>query len=135
MQKVRRFTDAVDRIMSFVLLLSEDKSHLPDLNSLHDFINTFYLGRHNLELETLRSEQRPGRPKSKRLLELEETAEKEKREYREGIEVPDLTNETNVTILREWQGDPQALHLFRFVRVSSVDRYVDRWLTVVICAL
>lgn len=120
--KGTRGPDAVDRIMSFLLLLSEDKTHLSDLNSLHDFINTFYLGRHNLELEALRAEQRPGRPKSKRLFELEEQIEKEKQEYREGMEVPDLMNETNVAVMREWQGDPQALHLFRFIRISSTDR-------------
>ncbi|WFD37759.1 translation machinery-associated protein 16 [Malassezia japonica] len=103
----------VDRIMTFVLLLSDEKTHLPDLYALHDFINTFYLGRHDDELAALQAEQRPGRPKSKQLLELEERIEKEKREYREGMEVPDLCNDINVSILREWQGDPQAMHLFR----------------------
>ncbi|WFC98499.1 translation machinery-associated protein 16 [Malassezia yamatoensis] len=110
--------------MSFVLLLSDDKTHLADLNSLHDFIHTFYLERHDAELEELRAEQRPGRPKSKQLMELQSLKEKEKREYYEGMDVPDLMNEINVAILREWQGDPQALHLFRFIRVSSADRYV-----------
>ena len=120
--------------MTFVLLLSDEKTHLPDLYALHDFINTFYLGRHDDELAALQAEQRPGRPKSKQLLELEERIEKEKREYREGMEVPDLCNDINVSILREWQGDPQAMHLFRFVRISSQDRYV-LFLTTGICVL
>lgn len=114
--------NSVDRIMSFVLLLSGDKTHIPDLNAFHDFINTFYLGRHDSELDELRAAQRLGRPKSKHLMELEEAVEKEKREYYEGIIVPDLMNETNVSLLRQWKGDPQALHLFRFVRVCGSDR-------------
>lgn len=36
--------------------------------------------------------------------------------------VPDLCNETNVELLRNWEGDPQALPLFRFVRISSSER-------------
>lgn len=117
---------AVDRIMTFVLLLPEDKSHLPDLYAFHDFITTFYLGRHDEELAMLRKEQRPGRPKSKRLMELEDLQAAEQQEYREGIDVPDLCNETNVALLREWKGDPQAIPLFRFVRISSSDRDLCR---------
>lgn len=114
----------VDRIMTFILLLDDDKTHLPDLNAFHDFINTFYLTRHDAELEMLRAEQRPGRPKNKRLVELEDMLTRDTREYHEGMDVPDLCNETNVAILREWKGDPQGQHLFRFVRISSADRYV-----------
>lgn len=127
LQKVRSlFAYAVDRILTFVLLLSEDKTHLPDLYSFHDFISTFYLGRHNDELEELKKEQRPGRPKSKRLIELEQLMEAEKREYYEGMDVPDLCNETNVDLLRKWEGDPQGIPLFRFVRISSSDRDMCR---------
>lgn len=110
--------------MTFVLLLSEDKSHIPDLNAFHDFIHTFYLTRHENELAELRREQRPGRPKSKRLIELEDQIATELREYREGMDVPDLMNETNVELLRKWEGDPQGIPSFRFVRISSSDRCV-----------
>lgn len=112
--------------MAFVLLLSEDKTHLPDLYSFHDFMSTFFLARHDEELVALQKEQRPGRPKNKRLLELEHLIATEKREYHEGMDVPDLCNETNVRLLRDWQGDPQALPLFRFVRISSSDRGMYR---------
>lgn len=110
--------------MTFLLLLSDEKTKLPDLYSLHDFIRTFYLGRHADELERLAAEQRPGRPPSKRLEELRRQVEAESREYNEGMDVPDLRNEVNVSILREWKGDPQALPLFRFVRISGSDRCV-----------
>lgn len=116
----------VDRIMTFVLLLPEEKTHLPDLYAFHDFVTTFYLGRHDEELRALRQEQRPGRPKAKRLMELEELQAAEQQEYREGMDVPDLCNETNVALLRAWKGDPQAIPLFRFVRISSSDRDLCR---------
>ena len=46
--------------MAFVLLLSEDKTHLPDLYSFHDFMTTFFLARHDQELAALQKEHRPG---------------------------------------------------------------------------
>ncbi|CCU98933.1 unnamed protein product [Malassezia sympodialis ATCC 42132] len=122
----RQKSAKVDRIMTFVLLLPDEKTHLPDLYAFHDFITTFYLGRHDEELAMLRQEQRPGRPKSKRLMELEDLYAAEQQEYREGMDVPDLCNETNVTLLRAWKGDPQAIPLFRFVRISSTDRDLCR---------
>ncbi|WFD07335.1 translation machinery-associated protein 16 [Malassezia vespertilionis] len=112
----------VDRIMTFILLLSESKTHLPDLYAFHDFICTFYLGRHQEVLEGLRNEQRPGRPKNKQLSALENLIAVEEQEYYEGVEVPDLTNAANVELLREWKGDPQALPNFRFVRISGAVR-------------
>ena len=112
-------TNLVDRIMAFVLLLSEDKTHLPDLYSFHDFMTTFFLARHDQELAALQKEHRPGRAKSKRLAELENLIASEKREYHDGIDVPDLCDEINVGLLRQWEGDPQALPLFRFVRISG----------------
>lgn len=38
------------------------------------------------------------------------------------MDVPDLCNEVNVSLLREWEGDPQGIPLFRFVRISSSER-------------
>lgn len=115
-------TLTVDRIMTFILLLPSDKTHLADMYSLHDFVRTFYLPRHNDELRDLESEQRPGRPPSRQLVQLRDRIATEEHEYKEGIEVPDLCNATNVELLRAWQGDPQALHCFRFVRISGTDR-------------
>ncbi|WFD31289.1 translation machinery-associated protein 16 [Malassezia sp. CBS 17886] len=115
-------TGGVDGILTFVLLLSEDKTHIPDLNSLHDFIRTFYLARHDDELAALKKDARPGRSRPKKLIELDDRIATEAREYREGMIMPDLMDETNVALLREWEGDPQAIPLFRFIRVSGTDR-------------
>ena len=112
----------VDRVKTFMALLPPEKSYIPDLYTLHDFVRTFYLSRHNDELYELEKEQRPGRPPSRHLCALKELVDNEAREYNEGMIVPDMCNATNVELLRAWQGDPQALHTFRFVRISAMDR-------------
>lgn len=100
-------------------MLPDDLEALPDLAAVHSFMTDSFLTRHNEELEELRSERRPGRPPAKRETELKETIAKESQEYNEGFELPDLTSVTNVKLLREWQGDPQALPNFRMVRISG----------------
>lgn len=109
----------VDRLSTLILMLPDDLEALPDLASVHAFVADTFLTRHNDELQELQSERRPGRPPHKREIELKETIAKELQEYNEGIELPDLTNPTNVKLLRDWQGDPQALPLFRMVRISA----------------
>lgn len=44
---------------------------------------------------------------------------REEEEYRTGIEIPDLTNEINVGLLRQWDGDSQSSLMFRIVRISK----------------
>ncbi|CDS82475.1 uncharacterized protein SPSC_03294 [Sporisorium scitamineum] len=109
----------VDRLSTLVLLLPDEIDALPDLPSVHEFISQNFLTRHNDELQELKAERRPGRPPLKREVELKELIAKEAQEYQEGFELPDLTNLTNVKLLRDWQGDPQALLLFRMVRISA----------------
>lgn len=50
---------------------------------------------------------------------MKEQYEKEKREYEAGIEVPDLCSETNVRLLRDWEGEAGFVPMIRFVRVSG----------------
>ena len=100
-------------------MLPDDVDALPDLVAVHSFITDNFLTRHNDELQELKADRRPGRPPHKRELELKEIIAKELQEYNEGFEVPDLTSATNVKLLRDWQGDPQALPLFRMVRISG----------------
>lgn len=112
----------VDRLSTLILLLPDDKVCLPDLYSVHDFINTFYLSRHDDEIEELQSQRRPGQPASRRQIELTHVRDRERQLYQEGMEIPDLTCEINVRLLREWDGDPQALPMFKMVRVSGTYR-------------
>jgi len=109
----------VDRLSTLILMLPDDVDALPDLAAVHSFVSENFLTRHNEELEELRADRRPGRPPSKREIELKEIIAKEAQEYSEGFEIPDLTSKTNVKLLRDWQGDPQALPLFRMVRISG----------------
>ncbi|SPO23558.1 uncharacterized protein UTRI_02237 [Ustilago trichophora] len=109
----------VDRLSTLILMLPDDIDALPDLASVHSFVAENFLTRHEDELQELKSERRPGRPPHKRELELNEIIAKEQQEYSEGFEIPDLTSVTNVKLLRDWQGDPQALPLFRMVRISA----------------
>lgn len=109
----------VDRLSTLILMLPDDIDALPDLASLHSFVADTFLTRHNDELQELKADRRPGRPPQKREIELKEIVAKELQEYNEGLELPDFTNATNVKLLREWQGDPQALPLFRMVRISG----------------
>ncbi|SJX62133.1 uncharacterized protein SRS1_12982 [Sporisorium reilianum f. sp. reilianum] len=109
----------VDRLSTLILMLPDDIDALPDLAAVHDFVAQNFLPRHNDELQQLKADRRPGRPPHRREIELTETIAKEAQEYDEGFELPDLTNLTNVKLLRDWQGDPQALALFRMVRISA----------------
>ncbi|KAJ9477905.1 Translation machinery-associated protein 16 [Pseudozyma hubeiensis] len=111
----------VDRLTTLILMLPDDVDALPDLASVHAFVADTFLKRHDDELQELKSERRSGRPPPKREVELKETISKELQEYDEGFELPDLINATNVKLLREWQGDPQALPLFRMVRISAAN--------------
>ncbi|EST07961.1 Translation machinery-associated protein 16 [Kalmanozyma brasiliensis GHG001] len=111
----------VDRLSTLILMLPDDIDALPDLAAVHAFVKDNFLTRHHDELEELRADRRPGRPPHKREVELKEVIAKELQEYNEGLEIPDFTNATNVKLLREWQGDPQALPLFRMVRISGND--------------
>lgn len=111
----------VDRLSTLILMLPDDIDALPDLSAVHTFVKDNFLTRHHDELEELKADRRPGRPPHKREVELKEIIAKELQEYNEGLVIPDFTNKTNVKLLREWQGDPQALPLFRMVRISGND--------------
>ncbi len=109
----------VDRLSTLILMLPDELDALPDLAAVHAFVADTFLTRHEDELQELKAERRPGRPPHKRELEIKELMAKENQEYLEGFELPDLTSATNVKLLRDWQGDPQALPLFRMVRISA----------------
>lgn len=113
---------AVDRLSSLLLLLPDDWECLPDLPSLHAFMEESFLTRRDDELAAAQRERRPGRPPSKREVELREAIEKDRRDYAENMEIPDLMNKTNVELMRQWKGDVQSLYLFRMARISGTNR-------------
>ncbi|PWY98610.1 hypothetical protein BCV70DRAFT_201928 [Testicularia cyperi] len=113
----------VDRLSTLVLMLPDTAESLPDLAAVHAFVREYFLTRHDDEIQQLEAERRAGRPPPKRLVELKDLKAKEAQEYHDGIEIPDFTSITNVQLLRDWEGDPQALPLFRMVRISG--KYTD----------
>jgi translation machinery-associated protein 16 len=112
----------VNQHLTLVFLLPPDLNYIPDKSYLHSFLQTSYLDRHSEQLKELLAERRADRPPSLKLVELQNTIAKEKLEYDTGFEIPDLMNEANVRLMREWNGDSQALGMFRFVRVSGRDQ-------------
>ncbi|KDN46150.1 hypothetical protein K437DRAFT_246747 [Tilletiaria anomala UBC 951] len=121
-QKVlrRKVTDSrVERMFNMIGLLDPEVTHLPDLQDLHTFISDTYLSLNRERLAEVQAARRPGRPPSKDELLLQSICAKEKEQYKMGMEVPDLTNPTNVKLLRAWQGGSQDLPLFRIVRISD----------------
>lgn len=109
----------VERILSMVFLLPPDVTYVPDLSYLHSFLQSSFLDRHSEELREMEAERRPGRPTPMRLVQLLDKIKREKAEYENGMDIPDLMNEVNVRLLRAWQGDTNQLSLFRFARVSG----------------
>ncbi|EPQ31472.1 uncharacterized protein PFL1_00807 [Pseudozyma flocculosa PF-1] len=121
-ERNKHLSAKVDRISTLVFLLPDTSEYLADLESVHDFLNTFFLPRHDDEINQLLAERRHGRPPSKREVELKDVRDRERREYLDGIEIPDFMSATNVRLLRDWQGDPQALPNFTMIRVSGTYR-------------
>lgn len=112
----------VNNHLTMILLLPPDVAYIPDKGYLHSFLQSSYLDRHSDELKELQAQRRADRPPSKRLVEVQNLVERERLEYETGLEIPDLMNETNVRLMRQWNGDAQALGLFRFVRVCGRDQ-------------
>ena len=77
-----------------------------------------YLGRHDEELAELKSQRRPGRPSSTREDLLQQFMTVEDREYNGGFWIPDMQDERNLRILREWNGEWTALNTFKFIRLA-----------------
>lgn len=108
--------------LTLILLLPPDLSCIPDKAYLHSFLQSSFLDRHSEELNELLLQRRPNRPPPLDMVKLQNTIQKEKLEYENGMEIPDLMDEVNVKLLRDWNGDMQALGLFTFVRVSGRDQ-------------
>lgn len=89
---------------------------------MHNFMNDVFLSRRDAELNQVLAERRPGRAPSQQEHQLKQVIDDERREYTENMEIPDLLNAVNVRLLRQWKGDPQALHLYRMVRISGTHR-------------
>ena len=78
-----------------------------------------YLTRHDQEVAELKSQRRPGRPSSTREDLLQQSVKTEYREYDGGLWIPDMQDEGNLRLLREWNGEWTAMNTFKYVRLSK----------------
>jgi translation machinery-associated protein 16 len=88
---------------------------LPDIQVLIEQ----YIHRDDEELETLKAERRPGRPASTREDLLKQKQNAEVGEYKSGFWVPDLEDDLNLQVLKEWDGRWASLHKLKFVRIAT----------------
>ncbi|KAL6721157.1 translation machinery-associated protein 16 [Lecanora helva] len=84
---------------------------------IHELVQS-YLGRHDEELAELESQRRPGRPSSTREDLLRQAMHAEHREYNSGFWAPDTRDESNLIMLRDWNGEWTALNTFKYIRIS-----------------
>lgn len=77
-----------------------------------------YLGRHDEELEQLKSERRPGRPSTNREDLLRQQLAIEDREHSAGFWLPDMEDDENLELLRNWNGKWTSLSNFKYVRLT-----------------
>lgn len=77
-----------------------------------------YLGRHDEEIEQLKTERRPGRPSSNREDLLRQQLAIEDREHSTGFWLPDMEDNENLELLRNWNGEWTSLGNFKYVRLT-----------------
>jgi translation machinery-associated protein 16 len=109
---------AVDKLLWF-------KDHLPlhdtlTKSEIHDIIDG-YVNRNAKEIMELKKNWREGRPKPNRLDLLESLQSQNQKEYKAGIEMPDLSLPGNVEILRKWDGQYGGITRIVSTRVKQDD--------------
>ncbi|MCJ1429195.1 hypothetical protein MMC29_007108 [Sticta canariensis] len=77
-----------------------------------------YLGRHDEEIEQIKSERRPGRPSSNREDLLRQQLAIEDREYSAGFWLPDMEDGQNLELVRNWNGEWTSLSNLKYVRLT-----------------
>lgn len=96
------------------------------IEQVHELIRQ-YLSRLDETLTRLQAEQRPDRPKSRRIDQIEVVRKSEQEEYEKaGFEIPDLTCVANLTALRVWDGTKESLNLIKIVRIKFSNK--SAWL-------
>ncbi|MCJ1452798.1 hypothetical protein MMC28_003142 [Mycoblastus sanguinarius] len=88
-----------------------------ELERIHGLIQG-YLSRNDEEFAEIKSQRRPGRPSSTREDLLKQLMVTEDREYDAGFWLPDLRDEGNLGILRDWKGEWTALNTLKYVRIA-----------------
>lgn len=77
-----------------------------------------YLARHNEEIKQLMDERRPGRPSNNREDLMKQRYATEDQEYTAGFWLPDMENDENLKLLRNWNGEWTSLSNLKYVRLT-----------------
>ncbi|KAI8916743.1 hypothetical protein PhCBS80983_g04437 [Powellomyces hirtus] len=110
-------TRLVDRMLWFKFVIENDMQ-TATIEQVHDIIQ-MYIGRHDAEILTIEQSLRKGRPPPGRLELLRILRAKDMQEYNNGIEIPQLTDAKNVTRLKEWEGDYNAMASIKSVIIRK----------------
>lgn len=109
----------VDRVTWFQLIIDPEAKTI-SRDEVHSLI-TEHLGRFDEEIAKLQLLQRAGRPKPKRLGELEMVRQQEKEEYeRTGFQLPDLMCTANLSALKAWDGTRESFSRVKLIRVKAL---------------
>ncbi|GMM31463.1 Tma16 protein [Martiniozyma asiatica (nom. inval.)] len=97
---------------------------LMSLDEIHDLLQT-WISRSDEEIENLTAERRPGRPKPKKLEQLEDVRKKENHMYETGMKVPDMRDRNTMMLLNEWKGDHGGLTAMKHILLKKGDNDDD----------
>ncbi|KAI9102820.1 translation machinery-associated protein 16 [Phlyctochytrium arcticum] len=128
MVKIKNASDSkkiriAERIMWFKYALPEElPAATPEV--VYDVIEQ-YIQRNSDEVERIQSTLRKNRPSPPKLDMLQALAKKDEQEYINGIEIPLLLDQKNVTILRAWDGDYNGISRIKMVTVRRPDAPKD----------
>lgn len=81
-----------------------------------------WIARNDEEIGSLTAARRAGRPKPKRLEQLEDVREKERHRFATGWKVPDLRHKQTLVYMKTWSGDHGSLTAMKHVVVKEGDR-------------
>lgn len=108
----------INRYGFFKVIATTDPNATFSEEEIRILIGT-YINRHDSELETLKEERRPGRPKKSRQDLLERTKDMELMEFQGGFKVPIMDDVLNLEELRHWKGDVGGMQKIKFCLVRQ----------------
>ncbi|CAG8672621.1 10003_t:CDS:2, partial [Funneliformis caledonium] len=118
--KARRISEAqpiVERLLWFRYAL-DDALPCATKAEVYDLIE-MYIARNDDDISNLDSPKYVHKTKSSKQFLLDALKLKEKREYMEGFEIPNLMDPKNVKILRQWDGDTNSMSRIKTIRIED----------------
>lgn len=108
---------AVDRLVWFKYSIDDNTDKPLSEEEMHS-IAMMYINRNDDEMEDLKQQLRKDRPKPAKLGMLQLLKEKDIKEYRDGVlEMPLMSDATNIRVLKEWDGDFNSMQRIKMTRM------------------